>query len=344
MLTIGEIGAGYGGLAMAVQEVLGGQLIWVSENAPGPGMILARRFPGVPNAGDMTKVPWEAVKPVDILCAGLPCQAVSQAGPRKGTEDERWLWDEFLSAVRRMSPRPGLLILENVQGMLTWKRGRAVASVIPALAEMGYMGLYGVVAASDAGAPHQRKRWFLAAENTDSATGGQWRVSAPRQAPGRRSRADAGGRGGALVPDTLRGGLEGLWPDPGPDEEWPAEAAVGHGSPRGGSDAYWGRYAPAIRRWERVLGRASPCPVEPGRTGFRLSPAFVEFMQGLPEGWVTDIPLSRREMLSALGNGVVPQQAVLAIRLLLPPLLDSPGGRWMAEEVIVRPGLTPASR
>ncbi len=41
-------------------------------------------------------------------------------------------------------------------------------------------------------------------------------------------------------------------------------------------------------------------------------------MQGLPEGWVTDVPgLSRNAMLKALGNGVVPQQAALALRLLL---------------------------
>jgi len=52
-----------------------------------------------------------------------------------------------------------------------------------------------------------------------------------------------------------------------------------------------------------------------------LSPAFVEWMQGLPLGWVTDVPgLSRREQLMALGNGVCPQQAALALRLLLPDL------------------------
>ena len=39
---------------------------------------------------------------------------------------------------------------------------------------------------------------------------------------------------------------------------------------------------------------------------------------GLPEGWVTDIPgLSRNAQLKALGNGVVPQQAAMALRLLL---------------------------
>lgn len=39
---------------------------------------------------------------------------------------------------------------------------------------------------------------------------------------------------------------------------------------------------------------------------------------GLPAGWVTDVPgLSRNAMLKALGNGVVPQQAELALRLLL---------------------------
>jgi DNA (cytosine-5)-methyltransferase 1 len=38
---------------------------------------------------------------------------------------------------------------------------------------------------------------------------------------------------------------------------------------------------------------------------------------GLPDGWVTDAPgLTRSAMLRALGNGVVRQQAIAAIRLL----------------------------
>lgn len=38
---------------------------------------------------------------------------------------------------------------------------------------------------------------------------------------------------------------------------------------------------------------------------------------GLPDGWVTDVPgLSRSAQLKALGNGVVPQQAALAMRTL----------------------------
>jgi DNA (cytosine-5)-methyltransferase 1 len=40
-------------------------------------------------------------------------------------------------------------------------------------------------------------------------------------------------------------------------------------------------------------------------------------MMGLPAGHVTAVPgLSRNAQLKALGNGVVPQQAVLALRLL----------------------------
>ena len=67
-----------------------------------------------------------------------------------------------------------------------------------------------------------------------------------------------------------------------------------------------------------ILGRPAPRPTEPGRTGERLSPRFVEWMMGLPEGWVTDVPgLSRNAQLKALGNGVVPQQAAMALRLLL---------------------------
>lgn len=75
----------------------------------------------------------------------------------------------------------------------------------------------------------------------------------------------------------------------------------------------WGDYAPAIACWETVLGRPAPDPTEPGRNGSpRLSPRFVEWMMGLPAGWVTDVDISRNEQLKALGNGVVPQQAAAA--------------------------------
>lgn len=79
----------------------------------------------------------------------------------------------------------------------------------------------------------------------------------------------------------------------------------------------WGRYAPAIRRWEQVTGRPAPEPTEPGSKGQpRLSARFVEWMQGLPDGWVTD-HVGRNKALHALGDGVVWQQGAYALRLLL---------------------------
>ena len=80
----------------------------------------------------------------------------------------------------------------------------------------------------------------------------------------------------------------------------------------------WGQFEPAIRRWER-LTRPAPAPTETSsRGGQRLSPRFVEWMMGLPAGHVTDVPaLTRNEQLTALGNGVVPQQAEAALRFLL---------------------------
>jgi hypothetical protein len=49
----------------------------------------------------------------------------------------------------------------------------------------------------------------------------------------------------------------------------------------------------------------------------KLNPKFVEYMMGLPSGWVTDLELSRAQQLKILGNGVVPQQAHFALERLL---------------------------
>lgn len=81
------------------------------------------------------------------------------------------------------------------------------------------------------------------------------------------------------------------------------------------ADGEFGEYTPAIRRWEQVIGRPAPPPTEStGKNGaHRLSARFVEWMMGLPDGWVTGILKRRAEALKALGNGVVPQQAAYAL-------------------------------
>ena len=49
----------------------------------------------------------------------------------------------------------------------------------------------------------------------------------------------------------------------------------------------------------------------------RVSSKFVEYMMGLPKGWVTDLDISWTQQLKMLGNGVVPQQAYYALQVLL---------------------------
>ena len=81
----------------------------------------------------------------------------------------------------------------------------------------------------------------------------------------------------------------------------------------------WGKFEPAIRRWEQTIGRSAPAPTKPdGKDGaHRLSSEFTEWMMGLPAGWVTGQGLSRNDELKMCGNGVVPQQAELALRILV---------------------------
>ena len=80
----------------------------------------------------------------------------------------------------------------------------------------------------------------------------------------------------------------------------------------------WGRFLPAIERWEKITGRKAPDPTKPdGKEGsHRLSSSFTEWMMGVEEGFIVGAGVGRREELRACGNGVVPQQAELALRLI----------------------------
>lgn len=181
-LRIGSLFSGYGGLDLAVMNVLDAEVVWHCEFDKSPSKILAKHFPNIPNFGDVSKVDFTQVEPVDILTGGFPCQDLSSAGKRAGLREgtRSGLWIEFARAIEELKPK--LVVIENVRGLLSAKAdngmeystealdgwGRrpvftAVQAVLGDLADLGYDAKWTGVRASDAGAAHQRFRVFIIA-------------------------------------------------------------------------------------------------------------------------------------------------------------------------------------
>jgi DNA (cytosine-5)-methyltransferase 1 len=182
-MRVGSLFTGYGGLDMAIN----GDLAWYAEIEPAACRVLEAHHPGVPNLGDITKINWDEVEPVDIITGGYPCQPFSQAGQRKGKYDERHLWPYVRDAIRTL--RPDIAIMENVTGHLTL----GFADVLADLAAIGWDAEWTVVRASDVGACHRRARLFFAAypsgakrRNSKHETMGQtiWQTAKPRECAG----------------------------------------------------------------------------------------------------------------------------------------------------------------
>lgn len=310
-LRIGSLCTGYGGLDHAVMKIFGGNIMFVADNAPAAATLLACRYPGIHNAGDITSVDWRDIPDIDILTGGFPCQPISIAGRKRGEADERWLWPEVARAIRDL--RPQLVVLENVGAIL----GRGLDTVLGSLAEIRYDARWMCVRASDVGAPHRRERWFAVAYPRRGwfQRGGIPRIMGSPESP-EQGQGDQRERAGNTPVDrgaaaNANPGSQGLEGDSGVGD------ADGVAS-EGGGDAGWGVFVGAIRQWERVTGRSAPPPVVPGRARPRLNPRFSEWMIGLPDGWVTGVPgLTYADQLHLVGNGVVPQQAAYAISKLV---------------------------
>ena len=140
---------------------LGWNPVAFSEIEPFCCDLLAKRFPDVPNLGDVAGVDWtEYEGSVDVVIGGSPCQAFSMAGRRLGLMDERGqLMLEFVRCVREAKPR--WVIWENVTGVLSQDEGRAFGTLLGELEDCGYALAWRVLDAQFFGVPQRRRRVFL---------------------------------------------------------------------------------------------------------------------------------------------------------------------------------------
>lgn len=181
-MKIGSLFSGYGGLDIAVTNVLGAEVVWHCEWDDAPSKILERNFPGIPNYRDVSKVDFTKVEKVDILTGGFPCQDLSIAGKRAGLVEgtRSGLWHEFARAIEELQPK--LVVIENVRGLLSAKADNgmeysqedldswgsrpvftAIQAVLGSLADLGYDARWCGLRAADAGASHNRFRVFVIA-------------------------------------------------------------------------------------------------------------------------------------------------------------------------------------
>lgn len=311
-MKIGSLCSGYGGLDMAVEAFYDANTAWMCDIDKYASIVIKERW-GLPNLGDMKLVDWSNVEPVDILTAGYPCQPFSTAGQRKGSKDERHLWPYIKEIISQLQPKR--VILENVRGHLTL----GFKEVLADLTEIGYDAKWAIIRASDVGAPHQRARLFVTAYPNSQTHNESRRANRPVPQSSSEvidgpNRNEYGGRV-EIATDSQSWGT-GIQRERSQEKYTQFRDNFDITSNSNCDEQSGDRQAQELgsrfnsRNQMRLQRTPNPLELD------KLNPKFVEYMMGLPEGWVTDLEISRSQQLKLLGNGVVPQQAYYALSQL----------------------------
>uniref|UniRef100_UPI0040478D20 DNA (cytosine-5-)-methyltransferase n=1 Tax=Yoonia sp. TaxID=2212373 RepID=UPI0040478D20 len=185
--TFIDLFAGIGGIRLPFQDI-GGKCVFTSEWDKDCQKTYAANFGEVPN-GDITKISAKDIPPHDLLLAGFPCQAFSQAGLKKGFLDTRGTM--FFEVQRIIAEhRPSVVLLENVKQLVGHDKGNTLNTILGILkgnvdqhpivdipmsedarkslsAKLNYAVSYRVLVSDKFGVPQKRERVFIIALNKD---------------------------------------------------------------------------------------------------------------------------------------------------------------------------------
>lgn len=273
-MNIAGLFAGIGGFELGMQRS-GHHASLLCDILPESKAVLSARFPNVEFRDDITKL---RSLPADVnaICAGFPCQDLSQAGRTAGIDGERsgLIGEVFRLLRRRKVPT---VILENVPFMLQLNGGRAMRAITAEFESRGYRWAYRVVDSFGFGVPQRRERVFLVASReldpSDVLLADDSPLERPKTAMGRLAHGfywteGLGGLGWAVdaVPTLKNGSTIGIPSPPAvllPDGSV-IKPGIGDAELLQGFDLGWTQPAEAVgrksARWS-LVGSAVTVPV-----------------------------------------------------------------------------------
>ena len=320
--------AGYGGLDLGIHRAARGKTktvcaveieAYAAANLASPRV--QRKLGRFPIWSDVTTFDGTAWRgQVDVLAAGIPCQPWSVAGARKGSADKRWLWADTFRILQDCGA--SMLVLECTPNL---RRG-GLPIILDDLASIGWNAEWSTYTAAEAGAPHRRARFFMVAwhvPHTDRVS--LWFKSKRMQRKGGSVREALGGDPkpgyvGEAVADANSERLSQQrkthnndWGDAPWHELDRRDARVGNtDSSRPQVDTSERSHTQQeLSTAQRAGGGVGWPPRPDDEHGWREYIAAGGAQPGVLGG--TDGPANRVDRVRLLGNGVVPQQAELAI-------------------------------
>lgn len=160
-ITFGSLFSGIGGFDLALGRS-GMECKWQVEKDIYCRDILNIHWKNVVKYGDIQDVGKHNLEQVDLICGGFPCTDVSIGGKRAGFEGKQSsLWFEFERIISEL--RPKWVIIENVPGLLSSRRGNDFEIILKALDKLGYGISWRIFDSKNFGSAQRRRRVFIVA-------------------------------------------------------------------------------------------------------------------------------------------------------------------------------------
>ena len=162
-----DLFSGIGGFSLGLESTGFFKTICFVEKDKFCQKVLQKNFPNIPIEDEVRNVKGKKYE-AEVVTGGFPCQPFSVAGKRKGTDDDRYLWDETIRIVSEQKPK--WFIGENVEGIINIQNGMVFRQIHDDLESEGFEVQSLVIPASGVGAWHQRKRvWIIANSNNNGS-------------------------------------------------------------------------------------------------------------------------------------------------------------------------------